>query len=271
MSRRQKRLRRLAVINLLIAIVAVAGIGYAAYTFSQQPGYDQETLCPFQDAGAAPPPHTVVILDKTDSYTPDQARLIASVIRRTKDRLEMGERITLAVLDGRGNYNPRGALSLCNPGRGEQVNPLYTNPRLVQERYEARFGGPLEAALADLMEPRQAPRSPILETLARQAQTEAFGDDAERRRVILISDMLQNSDIFTVYGAGAGVPPKDLPRPSAAARTLMERFGDDLTGVQLEVRLIPRPRWEDAQRSVLREYWGDLAAELGMRLRWRDL
>ncbi len=268
--RREQRLRRLAIINILVVAGVIGAIAYTLHALRPK-AYDERTLCPILDVDETPPPHTVIIVDKTDSYSAQQTQLISDAILRAKDRLDLGERITIAALDDAGRYDPRGEISLCNPGRPDQVNPLYTNPRLVQEKYESSFDVPLERALADLVQPRQAPSSPILEALARQAQTEAFARGVPRRRVLLVSDMLQNSDVFSVYGGGAGVLPEDMPTPDDAARALEERFGDTLRGVRLEVRLIPRGRWEDLQRGRLRAYWEELADALGMTIRWRDL
>lgn len=269
MSRRQKRLQRQAFVNIALAAAIIGVIGYVIYAMQPAP-YDPRTLCPYTEAGDIAPPHTVVVLDKTDAYSANEAELIANTIQRTKDRLAVGERITIAALDERGRTRPE--LSLCNPGRGDQVNPLFSNPVQIQTRYEELFRAPLDAALSDLITPKQAPASPIAEAIVRQAQLDTFGPTTPRRRMVLISDMLQNSDVFTVYGGErSGVLPDDLPSADIAAQLLMERFGDNLAGVQIEVRLIPRTRWEDAQRGVLRRYWENLASELGARLVWRDL
>lgn len=264
--RRRRRMQRLALLNFLIAGVVIAAIAYAVYAL-QPPPYDEDTLCVLSDEL---PPHTAIIIDKTDEYSPAQAELIAAVIRRTRDRLDVGERLTIFELDARGQFDPRGQFSLCNPGRGSQVNPLFRNPGLIEERYEALFDAPLEGVLGDLVTPKEAPASPIMEALARLAQTEAFSPDAPERSIVLISDMLQNSPLFSAYGGRGGLP-ASIPASDVVSDQIENRFGTGLRGVTLEIRLIPRDRNVDLQRGALRAYWDDLFTDLDVDPNWRDL
>ncbi len=267
MSRRRKaRQKRQAILNFVIAGLAVAIIGFAVFALQPAP-YDETTLCAVSEDL---PPHTAVIIDKTDGYSETQADLIAAVIRRSRDRLEVGERFTLFELDANGRFDPRGEFSLCNPGRGSQVNPLFRNPKQIEARFAEKFDTPLEAALEDLVVPKEAPNSPIIEALARLGQTDAFSDRAPTRRVILISDMLQNSDIFTAYGGG-GALPANLPESFATAARIENTFGRAMSGVSLEIRLIPRDRHVDLQRGALKDYWNEVFSELGIQVTWRDL
>jgi len=159
---------------------------------------------------------------------------------------------------------------LCNPGRGDQVNALFRNPAQIEERFNEKFNQPLETILEDLVEPKEAPNSPVLEALARLGQTDAFSNRAPARRIVMISDMLQNSDVFTIYGGG-GTLPENIPDAISVADTTMRRFGDSLNGVELEIRLIPRQRYVDMQRGALKDYWDEIFAELGVSVTWRDL
>ncbi len=265
--RRQRRLRRQAMVNFAVVIAVLIGAGFLFYNLSQTPDYDEQTLCVL---GEGIPPHTAVLLDKTDNYSRRQADRIASLVRRTSNDLEVGERFTLFELDERGRMDEDGAFSMCNPGRGDQTNALYRNPRIVQERYAEQFEGPLNEIMDGLISPREAPRSPVVEAIARLAQTEAFGPDAPERRVVVISDMLQNSDTFSIYGGGGSLP-ANIASPVEVAEAIERQFGRRYRGVEVEVRLIPRERYEDLQRGALRDYWETLFSELGMPMTWRDL
>ena len=265
-SRRAKRQSRQAILNFVLAGIAVAIIGFSFFALQPEP-YDEVTLCVLSDDL---PPHTAVIIDKTDEYSEQQADLIAAIIRRTRDRLEIGERLTLFELDQFGQFDPRGEFSLCNPGRGDQVNALFRNPEQIEKRFNEKFDQPMERILEDLVVPKEAPNSPVLEALARLGQTEAFSDRAPQRRVVIISDMLQNSNLFTAYGGG-GAMPESMPEALNVADATMRRFGNSLDGVALEVRLIPRQRYVDMQRGALKDYWNEVFRELGVTVTWRDL
>lgn len=263
---RQKKQRNQAILNFVLAGLAVMIIGFAFFALQPEP-YDELTLCEISDEL---PPHTAVIIDKTDEYSEQQADLIAAIIRRTSDRLAIGERFSLFELDQNGQFDPRGEFSYCNPGRGNQVNPLFRNPEQMERQFNEKFGNRLEASLEDLVVPKEAPNSPVLEALARLGQTEAFSDQAPQRRIVIISDMLQNSDVFTAYGGG-GAMPESMPDAISVADATIRRFGNSLDGVALEVRLIPRPRYVDMQRGALKAYWDEVFRELGVTVTWRDL
>lgn len=263
---RQKKQRNQAILNFVLAGLAVAIIGFSFFALQPEP-YDEMTLCELSDEL---PAHTAIIIDKTDEYSEQQADLIAAVIRRSRDRLDVGERFTLFELDQFGQFDPRGEFSLCNPGRGDQVNALFRNPERIEERFNEKFDRPLQTVLEDLVVPKEAPNSPVLEAMARLGQTEAFSDRAPQRRIVIISDMLQNSDAFTAYGGG-GAMPANMPDAITVADTTMRRFGNSLDGVSLEVRLIPRQRYVDMQRGALKAYWDQIFRELGVDVTWRDL
>ena len=265
-SRRIKRQRNQAILNFAIAAAAVTIIGFSVYALQPKP-YDERTLCEISDEL---PPHTAIIIDKTDVYSELQAELIAGAIRSAGRGLSVGERLTLFELDANGVFDPRGEFSLCNPGRGNQVNPLFRNQKLIEERYAALFEAPLDQALSDLVTPKNAPKSPILEAVARLSQTEAFSEDAPRRRLILVSDMLQNSTMFSAYGGQGGLP-ATIPEAGDVVQSVETRFGVALRGVELEIRLIPRERYFDLQRGTLKAYWDRVFEQLGVEVSWRDL
>ena len=256
----------LGIFNLIIIGAVLAGVSYAAFILKPAE-YDTETLC----LADTVPPHSVVIVDKTDLYSAVQAERIADLILAERDRLMVGERLSLFELNQNGDLADTNSFSLCNPGNGDQVNPLYRNPTRVQARYEAAFSEPLSDALADLMTPKDAPQSPILEALARLAGEEGFTPDVPGRRIVLISDMLQNSDVFTIYGRHLGTMEERLPPAQDVVATLEETFGDDLRGSEIEIHLVERDTWEDDQLGPLRDYWSDIFRDLGVRVRWATL
>lgn len=250
----------------LIAVAGVLGaISYAALVL-QPAEYDPDTLCLVGEE----PAHTVVVIDKTDLYTEPQAERIRQRILQARDRLAIGERLSLYELDQSGELEDT-RFSLCNPGRGEQINPLYRNPARVEARYQALFEDPLQDVLADLVEPKDAPRSPILEALARLALEPEFDPGTPGRDIVLVSDMLQNSRLFSVYGRARYDLAATLPDPRLVAAEVERTYGDALAGVRLEIHLIPRSGWEQAQSTIIQDYWREVFAYLGVRDHWSAL
>ena len=256
----------LGLFNILIVIGVIGAICYAALVL-QPAEYDPNTLCLVDEQ----PAHMGVVIDKTDLYSPQQADRIEDLVLDSRDRLMIGERLSLYELDARGQLINTNNFSLCNPGRGDQINPLYRNPARVEARYQALFEGPLQSALSDLVEPKESPASPILEALADLAVQDEFDPTTPRRTVIMVSDMLQNSRLFSVYGRARGDLVNRLPAPSRVAAQIESEYGDVLAGVTIEIYLIERQGWSAEQRNILRQYWSEVFRQLGMRDRWTAL
>jgi hypothetical protein len=256
----------LGIFNLLVVLGVVAAVSYLAMTL-RPAEYDADTLC---IAGAIPP-HRVVVIDKTDLYSPAQAAAIRQVIIDQRNTLAIGERLSLFELDESGRLDDTNQFSLCNPGSGDQVNPLYRNPERIQARYESLFDAPLQQALADLVIPKDAPQSPILEALAELTQENSMSQTVPGRRIVLVSDLLQNSDIFTVYGRARGTIGERLPPASETVQQIRDQYGMALAGVSLEIHLIERRGWETEQNGPLRAYWTQVFNQLGVAVSWQPL
>lgn len=256
----------LGVFNLIIVAGVIAAVSYFAINL-RPAEYDADTLC---IAGVIPP-HRVVIIDKTDRYSAQQAAAIERIILTERDNMAIGERLSLFELDASGRLADTNEFSLCNPGSGDQVNPLYRNPERIQARYESLFDAPLQRALADLVVPKDAPQSPILEALAALTQNETMGQTVPGRRIVLVSDMLQNSEIFTVYGRSRGALMDRLPPAEQTVQAIRDQYGFALAGVTMEIHLIERPGWETEQNGPLRAYWTQVFNQLGVAVSWRSL
>lgn len=256
----------LGIVNILIVAGVLGAISYAALVL-QPPEYDPNTLC----LSGEQPAHMALVIDKTDLYSPEQAQRIEGLVLDSRERLEMGERLSLYELDARGELINTNGFSLCNPGRGDQINPLYRNPARVEARYQALFEGPLQSALADLVEPKESPASPIIEALADLALEDSFDLTTPRRTVVLVSDMLQNSRLFSVYGRARSDLANRLPPPGRVAALVEDEYGDVLVGVRIEVYLIDRRGWSAEQRAILQAYWTEVFRQLGVRVEWRAL
>ncbi len=256
----------IGIFNLIIVAGVIAAVSYFAMTL-RPAEYDADTLC----ISGVVPPHRVVIIDKTDLYSPAQAAAIERIILNERDTLGIGERLSLFELDETGRLADTNEFSLCNPGSGDQVNPLYRNPDRIQARYEALFDAPLQRALADLVVPKDAPQSPILEALAELTQQESMSQTVPGRRIVLVSDMLQNSEIFTVYGRSRGALLDRLPPVEQTVQAIRDQYGFALAGVTMEIHLIERAGWETEQNGPLRTYWTQIFNQLGVAVSWRPL
>lgn len=161
--------------------------------------YDAASLCPT----GREYPVTQILIDKTDPWDVARSTRLDKLIRQIKDNLAIHERMTIYVLDETGNDVPTPVFDMCNPGRGDQVSPLYSNPRRVQKKFDEQFNGPLERMLAELLKPGKAPYSPILETIMN------FPHHGGKTKLILISDLMENTRDMSFYRTDPARLPAD--------------------------------------------------------------
>ncbi len=252
--------------NIAVVIGVLGGISYLAVTL-QPAEYDPETLC----VAGEQPPHVVVMIDRTEViYTPAQADQIRQTIINARDGLEIGERLSVFELNHRGEIRNTNRFSVCNPGRGDQINPLYRNPQRVQARYEAQFDRPLDVALEGLFDLIDSPITPLLESLAELTTRPEFDRTTPRRRVVLISDMFQNTRLYTVYGSVRQDLRNRLPAPEQVAQAIRDQHGDGLRGLELDVYYVDQPGWSAEERVIIRAHWRAIFRELGVRDRWTE-
>lgn len=252
--------------NIAVVIGVLGAISYAAITL-QPAEYDSETLC----LAGEQPPHVVVMIDRTEViYTPVQADQIRQTILDARNGLEISERLSVYELNHRGEIRNTNRFSVCNPGRGDQINPLYRNPQRVQARYEALFDRPLDLALEGLFDLIESPVTPLLESLAELTTRPEFDSTTPRRRVVLISDMFQNTGLYTVYSPTRQDLRNRLPQPGQVAEAIRAEYGDGLRGLELDVYYVDQPGWNAEERTLIRAHWQAVFGELGVRDRWTE-
>ena len=175
-----------AAVGVLVALVVVA--------LWPRGEYDPKTLCP-QDGDYS---RTAVLIDATDSLSATQVKAIREEVGALRDRLALHEWVGIFVLDEDNLVLPSPNVALCYPGDESTANPLYENPRQIRRRYEREFQAPIEAALERLASLPAERTSPILEMIRAVALDRNF-DSTKGRRLIVVSDLLQNVPDYSHY------------------------------------------------------------------------
>lgn len=178
---------------VLVALFAVAGT-------LKDPSLD-ETLCP---VGVAPQAHIVMILDLTDGWSEEQHRAFLTEFRRQQDKLRVGELISIYAIekeDSGKDAKIEKLFSKCRPRDGENADPFTENKERLKERFSEQFMGPLNQAVNSLDPEQTAEKTPILETLLTISLADCFAG-AQRKELVLFSNMLENSDTISHYRQG---------------------------------------------------------------------
>jgi len=212
-----------------IALVIVAVVGalvWAFYVQSHGAAIDPQSLCETKGATSV----TVMLVDATDRVSPIQREAITSRLDRLLAQLKSNERLDIyEIRPGRDPLSP--VFSKCRPLAPNEVNEATGNKRLAQQRFDTEFKRRLASTLDALLAREPAPTSPIMEAIqaadVKSFQSPQLRTDAPgfHRRLIVVSDMLENGDAGSHYGAE--------PEFATYKKTPQyAQFRSDLTGVE---------------------------------------
>jgi hypothetical protein len=261
MTRRSRAARRrsrwLVLWGALALLAAAAVAGSAAWLFlgGRDLELDAKTLCP----ASGPKGHVVLLVDRTDplSFTQKQA-FLAYLAEFGRGKVQAGELLSVFVLGEEVTSTARPIFEMCNPGQGEDKNIWTSNPERIRRQFDEKFLKPM-AALADRLQATAPSReSPIMEMLQLVAINGfRVNDVAGPRRLFVVSDMLQNTPVFSQYRSGADF--------EAFRRTpLFPRIRTDLNGVEVELAYLLNTPERQTRRHA--KFWEDYFRDMGARL-----
>lgn len=219
------------------ALLTLGGVG-AAFALLRPPATDAETLC-LRDTPVAA--HTLILVDATDKLEKRHKRRLATVVAQERARLNPYDRLTLLALRPETPQEPRQLFSKCLPRQPGMVNPLFENPTMAQRAWDETIGSALDSAIRRAGAGGGADTSPIAAALRAAAADPDFLTPNTQRRLVLVSDLLENdADGFSIYRADA----RPAPTPGAA-----------LAGVSLRIVTLDRPDEAARQRVARETFW----------------
>lgn len=228
---------------IALALTVLGGLAGAALML-RPPPTDAETLCRTDAPLGA---HTIVLVDSTDRLEARHRRKLRAVLEQERARLAQFERLTILRINVRRPQEPAVLFSKCLPLPPEQTNPLYQNARIVRQRWDEAFQETLDRATARASSGGPARASPIVIALRAVAADPDFGPEIPRRRIVLISDLLEHDPQgFSLYVSGADYPAWAAQTPSGPP---------DLSHVDLRIVPIDRPDQAQRQADAQTRFW----------------
>jgi hypothetical protein len=145
----------------------------------------------------------VILIDRSDPVSGQQAQHIRQVIQRLKVDAAFGTRFDIYTFEGDSMRELRPVLSICAPGRPQEANEFIENPERVHKRYEETFSAVVDKVIGELLRESTQPNSPIIESLKAAAQTSfgPFDPGQIPLRATLVSDMVQNTQAMSHFHA----------------------------------------------------------------------
>lgn len=227
---------------IAVMVVSVFGL-FAVAAFNRAPATDPVTACRLD---LNDPAHTIVLIDQSDPFNPNDFGWVSQFLDTEARALPKYGRLSVMTPKSADPYNPNIVFSACTPGSVEDANPIFQNPRMIDDTWRDTFFAPLsETVETTLLDTRQ-PSSPLAETLFAIGDRADFQTDRSSRRIVIVSDLMQHSDGFSFYRQGA-----DFEAFNGS------RLGEDvpsLSSVEVVARIVPRQEY-DLPISDIRGFW----------------
>lgn len=232
---------------IAVIILALGLVGGAFYLRQVlEPPRLGEDFCP---VNGELPAHVVIVIDQSDPFGDNDTLWVNRVLNDVARRVPRGGRITLLALRSDRPYDLPAAYSSCSPGSPDDADPRYENPEMIRNSWQTHLVAPLQEAAQGILQETAAPQptSPLIEAITGIRDRADFQSGVKDRRIVVISDLVQNSEDFSFFRQGVNwrafqqsrIGGDDLP---------------DLKDVTVEIRLVPRRQDHFTDRE-LRAFW----------------
>jgi hypothetical protein len=252
---RQRRSNELifGTLGFLLFLGIIGGVAY--YMMSRPAGLDKGSLCP----ASGPAGHYVLVVDKTDPLTFTQKEAFAVVLRDlVEKRVPEGYLLSVFVLGEDFKENAKPLIERCNPGSGRDKSEFTENLRQLEKQYQEGFLEPLLKQSDALLATQPAKFSPIFEMMQLVAINGFRKHDVKgERRLVVMSDMLQNTTQFSMYKG-----PVDYA--AFASSPYGQKAHLDLQGVEVEIHYLMNSPQLQTRRN--QKFWEDYFDKAGARI-----
>ena len=207
----------------------------------------------------------VIMFDRSDPISEQQAQRIRQTIDRYRNDASFGQRFDLYTFQGDTQHSLQPRLQLCALGKPSEANSLIENPEFVRKAYETKFTKVLDQAVSELVRGSQEKNSPIIESL-RAASISSFGPVNAGEvplRVTLISDMVQNTALANQF---AVEPNFAQLSKSPSWATLQPQLKGASVEVLYLLRLAALRKGSPIQNRGHQLFWEQLIAASGGRV-----
>jgi hypothetical protein len=223
----------------------------------QPAALEAETLCPASRPLAG---HTVVIVDRTDRWTPAMSAALTQIIENAQRETQRYQKFSIVSLDAEQSVHP--VFSVCNPGEPTFWSDLYRGRRYTSRDFEERFVDAADRVVEAVSAPSQASSSPIVEYVHRWLGSDDFNASMPNRRLILVSDMRQNSPLYSIYSAHDG---------GQLDQVVERQFGPSAEGVAFDIYFVAHGRDHNVSEDAVRAAWDRAFGQIGAQYTWRQI
>ena len=243
---------------IIMGIVSLICISIAYFFFSNESKkikIDPITFCPKdkkENFGK-----TVALLDLTDPLNKAQKEFFLKEIEELKDQIPKHYSLTIYTLDEDLDLGKSIKISMCNPGTVEDIKGAYDkisiNPNEIKKKWEEGFSKQISDEVNNIIIKENSQNtSPVMEMFQLIALKEFKGFKGTDNKIIILSDMLQNTSEMSMYQDGL------VSYPQFSKTENFLRLMTSLNyNVSVEIFLIQRDGFRKMQDSPnFYNFWG---------------
>jgi hypothetical protein len=189
------------IVCLLLGVVALAIFAIGGYLFISTKGPElSEDGCPVDPKQS--PEHLVVLIDLTTPFNEGQRQNLEGFSQKLFDEIDRYSRVSLYRLNDGSLTQTDKVIEVCSPGNPKNASEWTQNLRNVQKRFTTNFKNKVIEELDLMKEKTQAgTSSEILASIRALSQIEFIKPKALETRLIIISDLIENSSTLNMYEA----------------------------------------------------------------------
>lgn len=245
-----KKKKKQDAIGWLLIFFVIVVAGGALYVMGNllpsKQRIDENTMCPI----SGPISKTAIIVDKTDSYNHIQIASLENIFSNIEENIPIGGMILFYVVNKNSYEDIEPFFTACNPGSGDDANSLYENPKLLRDKWLAKFKEPLKEIRAEIIHGGAEKSSPIFEVVQAVSLT-GFNHSVKEipLELHLFSDMLQHTKEWSHYAKGGD----DFSKLEASS--YFQKIRTDLQGANIFLHYIRRDGAEGLQIRRNTLFW----------------
>jgi hypothetical protein len=244
-------------IFLLVALTFAAGCRAFSVLMLGNPQPDPHTGC---IKGRKPTTLTAILVDTTDRLSVIQRNYVADKLQDRIDKTPDGGEVALYTVGSIDDKLLTAEADVCNPGSGNDENPLHGNARLMKRRWRRIFADKLRNVLQGLLSSPDSTTSPIMESLQSISvglfEKERY--DGVPKKLIIVSDMVQNTAGFSQYR-------NDVSFRKFETDPYYLQVRPELENVNVSILYLRRPATRRIQTPEHIEFWRDYFTDSGVK------
>ena len=245
------------VLGLVLGALALAIFAVGGYLFITTKGPDLNADgCPIDPKDS--PEHLVVLVDLTTPFNDEQRQNLEGFSQKLFEDIDRYSRVVLYRLNDGSLSKADKVVEVCSPGNPKNASEWTQNLKTVAKKFNNNFKNKVMEELASMSDKRQAgSSSEILASIRALSQIEFISPKALRTRLIVISDLIENSTDLNMYSERQIPELRDFWKQSGG-KNLVSR----LDGVQVTFLYVDNlPRIQS--QLEFKKFWVKYAIENG--------